>query len=422
MQKQDLILKLNDINIENRLSALKELKSNFVLREGTKPYFVNNHIHTTYSFSPYSPTFAAYTAYISGLETAGIMDHDSIGGADEFLQAGKILGLPVTVGVETRVSFKGMPFSDRLINNPDQKGIAYMALHGIAFTQFEKVKEYFAPLQAKRNLRNKKMSQKIDALIRPHGMSFDFEKDVLPNSLYKNGGTVTERTLCYALALKITEKFGKGQAAISFLSQKLGLTISQKQNELLSDLENPHYIYDLLGILKGGLVSKFYIDADDECPPVDEFLRFGKSIGAITAYAYLGDVAESVTGDKKAQKFEDDYLDELFEFLKASGFNAVAYMPSRNNGKQLERLRGLCKECGLFEISGEDINSSRQSFICKQLENKEFSHLIEATWALIGHEKQAAIDIERGMFSQKTLSNMPLLEDRIKYFAKIGRN
>ena len=46
---------------------------------------VNNHIHTTYSFSPYSPTAAVWFARAAGLCTCGLMDHDSIAGAEEFL-------------------------------------------------------------------------------------------------------------------------------------------------------------------------------------------------------------------------------------------------------------------------------------------------------------------------------------------------
>ena len=41
---------------------------------------VNNHIHTTYSFSPYSPTAAVWFSWQAGLCTCGLIDHDSIGG------------------------------------------------------------------------------------------------------------------------------------------------------------------------------------------------------------------------------------------------------------------------------------------------------------------------------------------------------
>ena len=53
-----------------------------------------------------------------------------------------------------------------------------------------------------------------------------------------------------------------------------------------------------------------------------DVIKLAKEIGAISAYAYLGDVGDSVTGDKKTQKFEDDYIDQLFEVIKELGFNA----------------------------------------------------------------------------------------------------
>ena len=36
--------------------------------------------------------------------TAGIIDHDSISGAREFLAAAELVGMPVTVGMECHVS------------------------------------------------------------------------------------------------------------------------------------------------------------------------------------------------------------------------------------------------------------------------------------------------------------------------------
>ena len=86
--------------------------------------YVNNHIHTTYSFSPYTPAMAVEMAKMNGLETAGCMDHDSAGGSWEFIEAGKKYGMPVTVGVECRVDMSKTPLNGRRINNPDQDSVA----------------------------------------------------------------------------------------------------------------------------------------------------------------------------------------------------------------------------------------------------------------------------------------------------------
>jgi hypothetical protein len=100
----------------------------------------------------------------------------------------------------------------------------------------------------------------------------------------------------------------------------------------------------------------------------------------------LGDISESPTGDKKAEKFEDDYLDTFIPRLKSLGFRAVTYMPPRNTKAQLLKLQSLCAINGLMEISGVDINSSRQSFTCPEVLLPEFRHLIDTTWALVAHE------------------------------------
>lgn len=381
---------------------------------------VNNHIHTTYSFSPYTPTQAAFCAREAGLCSAGIMDHDSVGGAREFLDACAKAGIAATVGMECRVSFAGTPFFDRRINNPDQKGVAYVALHGIPHTKLDEVEAFIAPRRVLRGQRNRKMVERINECLKDADISLDYENDILPLSMYKKNGSVTERHLLFAAARAMICKAGKGEALLSFLSEKVGLTLSEKQKALLGDEQNELLEYDLLGVLKSTLIDRVYIDADEECPPVEEFIEMARRVGGISAYAYLGDVGNSVTGDKKAQTFEDSYIDELFPALKKLGFQAVTYMPTRNTLSQLNRVMELCRQYGFFQISGEDINSPRQSFLCAALERPEFSHLVTSTWALIGHEVAATADKKDGLFTSAAIEAQPLLEDRVERFAKIG--
>jgi hypothetical protein len=194
-----------------------------------------------------------------------------------------------------------------------------------------------------------------------------------------------------------------------------------KVREHLLDEANPHYPYDLLGVLKSDLVEAFYEEARAECPGVREILSFAHGIGAISAYAYLGDITESVTGDKKAQRFEDGYLEELFGVITALGFQAVTYMPNRNTPEQLERVQHLCARHGLFQVSGVDINSPRQSFTCPELRLPQFRHLIAATWALIGHELESSEDPARGLFAPQTLLRYPDLSERVAAYAALGR-
>jgi DNA polymerase III alpha subunit len=121
------------------------------------PQYINNHIHTTYSFSPYSPTAAVYAARMEGLCTAGIIDHDSISGAREFLDAAKLVDMPVTIGMECRVSMEGTRMEGRRTNNPDQVGVSYMTIQGVPHDQIDTLTEFFRPYQAARHDRNRRM-------------------------------------------------------------------------------------------------------------------------------------------------------------------------------------------------------------------------------------------------------------------------
>ncbi len=352
MIERRLLDKLNAGTAAERLDNLSGILRSAAFVE-PDARMINNHIHTTYSFSPYSPAAAVFAARSEGLCTAGIVDHDSIAGAREFIEAGRRIGIPTTIGVETRVSMKGTPFENRRTNNPDQIGVSYMVLHGVPHKNIDAVQAYFIPLREARNRRNRSMVERINEVM---GVALDFERDVLPLSLYQDGGSVTERHLMLALARKLS-----------------------RGRELFAE-------YDMVGKLKKECIPKVYIDAADECPGLDGFVAFAAQAGGILAYAYLGDVTASVTGDKKAQKFEDDYLEELFETLHAHGVRAITYMPTRNTDAQLARLRALCERYGMLQISGEDINSPRQSFVIEKMKDAQFANLIDSTWRIIRHE------------------------------------
>jgi len=155
---------------------------------------------------------------------------------------------------------------------------------------------------------------------------------------------------------------------------------------------------------------------------VRKVVDFSNSIGAIAAYAYLGDIAESVTGDKKAEQFEDSFLVELMDLLVDIGFPAVTYMPPRNTTEQMLRLQALAKERGLMEISGVDINSSRQSMNCPELLEPNARHLIDSAWALVAHEKLCSVDAKLGLFHPDNPLAGKSLQTRLEHYARLGRS
>ena len=385
---------------------------------------VNNHVHTIYSFSPYSPAMAAYKAWAAGLKAVGIMDHDSIAGAEEILESCKYIGLGSTAGFELRTSFAKTKLAGKRINSPDSLGIGYIAIHGIPRNEIPRVGNFLEPLQQERNNRNIRIIDNLNSLLGSFGIEpMDFMADVFPISQAAEGGTVTERHILYALGLRLVGSAGRGASLVEFLKDKLSVEVPGKIAGYLGDPENPHYLYDLLGLLKSSFLPKvFEQPSDRECIPVGKVVEFAKSIGALPAYAYLGDVTESPTGDKKAQKFEDEYIDELFDTIKEIGFQAVTYMPPRNTREQLKRVQKMCSDYELMEISGVDINSSRQSFSCPIILEDDFVHLADATWALIAHEKLSVENKELGLFHPGNPYAALSLKERIEKYNSVGRN
>ena len=414
---QNILSFLNASTARERLGHLAELiKQQKSTEFNTEFENINNHIHPVYSFSPYSPAAAVWFAREAGLSTAGIMDHDSVSGCREFIEAGKLASFPVTVGCEVRADFSKTPLAGRRFNNPDQNDNVYMALHAIPHDKLDRVDEFLKPVRRARGERNRKMTARLAEIFGAYGVGLNYDRDVLPRSQAAEGGSVTERHILFALGQNLIAKYGRGEALVVFLRDTLQLNLSAKVTGYLTDTENPHYDYDLLGLLKAEFVPRFYIPATDECPDVRDLLALSEEVGAISAYAYLGDVGDSVTGDKRAQKFEDDYLDELVPMLKGLGYRAVTYMPSRNTPAQLVRIRALCDKYGLLQISGEDINSSRQKFICTAMQSPEFANLVDAAWALIAHER-----VEKGLFAPERIAAFPSLNERVAAMAAEGR-
>jgi hypothetical protein len=423
MDKTKLIEQLNAETKQQRLKAvtgLRKLVDSGEISLPEKTVYTNNHVHTKYSFSPYSPSKAVWMAVMAGLSTVGIMDHDAINGAQEFIEAGRILGIATTIGFEIRSDWSKTELKGKRINNPDQISSAYICAHGVPHTQIKTADAFLQKIRAARELRNKNMIDKINALIKDLDIVLSYEHDVLPLTYAHDGGGVTERHLLFALTLKMINKYSKGERLVAIL-RRLGISLGQKQLEYLLDAQNDMYEYDLLNVLKSSIIKDIYIDTNaSEAIPVDQAVGFIKSIGAIPSYCYLGDVGESPTGDKKAQKFEDDYLEDVLDTVKEIGFPAIAYMPSRNTLPQLKRIMALADEYGFMQISGEDINQPRQSFICKQLSDPMFAHLTDTTWALVGHEVNATKNINDGLFADNHKLKEEGLQKLISTFKKIG--
>ena len=201
------LARLNDPNVGKRLAAVRELGES--VKQGvTLTDEVNNHVHTIYSFSPYTPTCAAVKAAQAGLQAVGIMDHDSVSGCAEMLEACKAIGIASTAGFEMRVDMTGTAVEGRKTNNPDTLNNSYMAAHGIPATQFQAAREFLRPMNAARILRDREQVARLNAILAGLGIKpLDFDRDVAGISQAASGGSITERHILCALSLRLIETF-----------------------------------------------------------------------------------------------------------------------------------------------------------------------------------------------------------------------
>lgn len=382
---------------------------------------VNNHVHTTFSFSPYSPTAAAWHARKARLAAVGSIDHDSIGAAAELRSAASLLGMGSTTGVELRADFRNTAFGEKPLNNPDGGGVAYVVIHAVPERSRDRFAGFLRPIRAARSERSRRMTERLSERLVAAGCdSLDYDRDVLPLSEYEAGGGITERHILYAAAGRMLEA-ATGTPLAAWLGDKLGIAVPDSLIERISDDGNPYLRYDLLGLCKRELLPELYIyPGEQECLPVEQIVAFALEVGAVPAYPYLGDIVASPTGDKRPARFEDAILDELIPWVRGIGFPAVTYMPPRNTREQLDRVAGLCRKNDLIEISGVDINSPRQSFNCPEVLEPENAHLIDSAWALVVHERVADVDPELGLSANGgALARLSPLE-RVQALARVA--
>lgn len=401
--------KLGDGDKFVRLHALKALagsvKNGSLKREEPKGG-ISHRIYTTYSFSPYTPSKAAFMGYMSGVETLGIVDRDSVSGAKEFLAACDMLGVAATFGAECLVNMNGTSLDGLQLNCPEQPSLAFCVLHGIPHQSIDRYTGYFEYYAEKRVERIEKMTGKYNELLAEYGLNLDFEKDIKSLATLSDGGVLTEEHLLLGVANKLLEKYNKGTEIIDFFLGELELEVTDEQKKYLKDTFNPGYELDMADVLRQDLLP-MWVDADEECPDVKELVKIAKETGAILAYSYTGE--EVATAE------------EIFTAVKSLGFNAVTFMPSKLSHEEHLRIKTLCQKHDLLPISGEYLNRPRQPFASEMWNDSALDYLKDTSWAIIGHEKAASVNEEFGMFSKKIINKFPTLQERIDYFSALAK-
>ena len=203
----------------------------------------NNHIHTIYSFSPYTPTMACRRGREAGLQVVGSVDHDSVAAAGEMRDAGAILGMGVVTGFECRVMLHSVdevaagraPFADRKLNNPDSAGVAYMTVQGIPAHARQEAEDFLRPIRTARLERTRRMTERANEVLAALGApTLSFEDDVTGISMTNQVLGLVNQSLWLVWALLIGESsvLMVGSAALALLLMNFALTSLRKSGRM----------------------------------------------------------------------------------------------------------------------------------------------------------------------------------------------
>lgn len=370
----------------------------------------NMHAHTFHSFNSYgySPARIALLAKRFGMEVAGIVDFDTLDGADEFHEVGRALNLRTVVSLETRVFVP--EFSTRVINSPGEPGVAYqMACGFVRRPEPMRLAAFLRDLKERSARRNRAALSRVNEFLSP--LQIDYERDVLPLT---PSGNATERHMVLAFARRAAEIFS-GSDLAAFWTSKLGTPVSE------TDLPDSPALLNLIRsrtLKQGG--PGYVVPTTDSFPPLAEFNAWAVRSGAIPTVAWLD-------GSSPGEQAMDEYM----ALNESTGASALNIIPDRNftPGVRDDRLRRLYEVIDLavsrhwIVIAGTELNSYGQRFV-DRFDSEELRPLVEVfqkgariLYAHTALKRWAGL----GFLGPWADRHLPRREDRLSWFADMGR-
>ena len=303
---------------------------------------VNLHTHTFFSYNAYgySPSKFAWLARKAGMAVAGVVDFDVLDALEEFLDAGRLIGLKTCVSLESRVFVP--EFAERVINSPGEPGIAYHM--GVGFSKAVR-HPFLAEMRSASARRMRDMVVRINRFMQP--VELDYENDVV---LLTPNGHPTERHLCEAYERKAARLYPDAAQRAAYWKEKLGHAASPG-----SKLQN---LIRAKTMKRGG--AGYVQPGKSSFPLMADMNRFVLDLGAIPTVAWLDGMSE---GEK--------CIEEFFEVAMSSGAAALNIIPDRNYtpGVKDRKLQNLYEVVRLAEkhhfpiVVGTEMNSPYHKFV-----------------------------------------------------------
>lgn len=364
--------------------------------------WVNLHAHTFFSYNAYgySPTKYAWLARKSGLVVAGVVDFDVLDALEEFLEAGRRVGLKTCVSLESRVYVP--EFSTRVINSPGEPGIAYHM--GAGFTR-PSSHPFLKEMREAAARRTREMVDRVNAFLHP--VELDYCADVEPLT---PRGNATERHLCEAYQRRAAQVYAEPVQRQAFWQGKLGDAPPEG-----AKLQN---LIRAKTMKKGGV--GYVQPGKGSFPLMADMNRFVLDCGAIPTLTWLDGTSEG-----------EQSLEELFEVSIINGAAALNIIPDRNYtpGVEDQKVRNLYQVVEMAEkhhlpvIVGTEMNAPGNKFV-DSFDTKELSTLLpvflKGAHILYAHsvlQRQSGL----GYLSPWAKENFSSAATKNDFFEQLGR-
>jgi len=306
-----MIKKLNSFSKSEREVTLRALAAS--LKHNKRSDNVNMHIHSFFSYNAqdWSPSRVAYECTKRGLYAAGIIDFDVIDGMTEFLNAGELLGLRTSVGIETRAFSTKM--ADKEIDSPGEPGVSYIAAAGFSkeLTEDSELKRKLDHFRKTADDRNVALINRINANV--NAINIDYNRDVLPLT---PSGNATERHIIKAYIIKADRVFAARNELLNFWVSILGKS-DNDVSELLNNRPKMEDVVRSKFAKKGGF--GYHQPTEDSFPKVEDFFAWARSCDAIPMESWLDGTSDGETNPNI-----------LLELAVVNGAEALNIIPDRN--------------------------------------------------------------------------------------------
>lgn len=311
--KEELIEQLDSFDLSERKQALGTLLAEYGTGLPAGGTNVNMHLHSFFSYNAegFSPSHLVWACREAGLYAAGLCDFDVLDGLEEFLAAGRTVGLRTSVNLETRAFIR--EFADVDISSPGEPGVGYVMGAGFA-ARISGDGEQGIGLAGYRE-RAKERNLALIERINPNipDIAIDYEQDVLPLT---PAGVATERHIIRAYTDKAQDVFEHAAEITKFWSQVLEKDFEETV-EVLAD--RPSLEDDVRNRLakRGGL--GYLQPSESTFPSVDDFLKWVASCDAIPMATWLDGTS---AGEKDGRA--------MLECMCSKGAAALNIIPDRN--------------------------------------------------------------------------------------------